>query len=314
MHAAISGTIDFRETGRAERASNGCAGWSTLLPDDPRRRRLDVDRPARRRDRRQSFTGSRGRNTTSATCSPCILDDGPFDEYKAEYGQTLVCGYGRLGGVPVGVVANQRKRCKPAERAAAVRRRHLRRYRRQGRPLHHGLQPDAACRSSSCRTSTASWSAATRSRPGIIRAGAKLVNVIANSVVPKITRDPRRLVRRGQLRPVRQGVRPALHLRLADGAVRRHGRRPGGQHAARHHRCSALKRGGHEPDAGELDELRDKVKASYDEQTDVRYAAARLWVDRIVEPENTRSDLLTALEIATRFDAGREFKTGVLQV
>ena len=58
----------------------------------------------------------------------------------------------------------------------------------------------------------------------------------------------------------------------------------------------------------------DKVKASYEEQTDVRYAAARLWVDRILLPENTRSDLLTALEIAVRFDSGREFKTGVLQV
>src|SRR4029077_13332151 len=45
---------------------------------------------------------------------PCILDDAPFDEYKAEYGQTLVCGYGRLGGIAVGLVANQHKRCKPA--------------------------------------------------------------------------------------------------------------------------------------------------------------------------------------------------------
>jgi len=56
------------------------------------------------------------------------------------------------------------------------------------------------------------------------------------------------------------------------------------------------------------------VKASYEEQTDVRYAAARLWVDRIVQPEQTRADLLTALEVATRFDSGKEFKTGVLQV
>src|SRR5262249_36037936 len=44
----------------------------------------------------------------------CLLDEAPFDEYKAAYGKTLICGYGRLGGVPVGVVANQRKRCKPA--------------------------------------------------------------------------------------------------------------------------------------------------------------------------------------------------------
>jgi acetyl-CoA carboxylase carboxyltransferase component len=76
----------------------------------------------------------------------------------------------------------------------------------------------------------------------------------------------------------------------------------------------ALKRSGHEPDAVELEELRQKIKASYDEQTDVRYAAARLWVDRIVQPEETRSALLMALAVATRHDDGRQFKTGVLQV
>src|SRR6185295_9127054 len=56
----------------------------------------------------------------------------------------------------------------------------------------------------------------------------------------------------------------------------------------------ALKRGGHAPDAGELEELRRKVEASYSEQTDVRYAAARLWVDKIVEPAQTRDALLVA--------------------
>ena len=76
----------------------------------------------------------------------------------------------------------------------------------------------------------------------------------------------------------------------------------------------ALKRAGHEPDAKELDELRQKVAAAYEEQADIRYAAARLWVDAIIPPENTRAALLTALEIATRYDDGREFKTGVLQV
>src|SRR5205085_6447499 len=68
---------------------------------------------------------------------------------------------------------------------------------------------------------------------------------------------------------------------------------------------SALKRGGHEPDAAELEELRRKVEASYQEQTDVRYAAARLWVDRIVEPLASREALLLALAVATRHDDGR---------
>src|SRR5262249_3032313 len=77
---------------------------------------------------------------------------------------------------------------------------------------------------------------------------------------------------------------------------------------------SALRRGGHEPDAQELEELRRKVEESYQEQTDVRYAAARLWVDQIVEPAQTRDALLVTLEVATRWDEGKPFKTGVLQV
>ena len=71
---------------------------------------------------------------------------------------------------------------------------------------------------------------------------------------------------------------------------------------------------GGEPDAQELTELRTKVEASYEEQTDIRYAAARLWVDRIIEPEETRTALLRALSVALRHDEGRPFRTGVLQV
>jgi acetyl-CoA carboxylase carboxyltransferase component len=77
---------------------------------------------------------------------------------------------------------------------------------------------------------------------------------------------------------------------------------------------SALKRAGKEPDAAELAELRDRVKASYDETADIRYGAARLWVDAIVRPEETRAALLLALGVVTRYDDGRVFKTGVLQV
>ena len=77
---------------------------------------------------------------------------------------------------------------------------------------------------------------------------------------------------------------------------------------------SALKRQGKEPDANELAALRDKVKAAYEEQADIRYAAARLWVDAIISPEESRAALLTAVEIATRYDSGKAFKTGVFQV
>ncbi|HEV3237939.1 MAG TPA: carboxyl transferase domain-containing protein, partial [Gemmataceae bacterium] len=77
---------------------------------------------------------------------------------------------------------------------------------------------------------------------------------------------------------------------------------------------SALKRGGHDPDASELEELQRKVQASYEQQTDIRYAAARLWVDQIVYPDETRSALLLALEVSLRNREVKPFQTGVLQV
>src|SRR2546430_3848303 len=67
------------------------------------------------KDAHGSSAGARPMEYDVRDLLPCILDAGPFDEYKAEYGQTLVCGYGRLGGVAVGVVANQRRRCQPAQ-------------------------------------------------------------------------------------------------------------------------------------------------------------------------------------------------------
>jgi len=77
---------------------------------------------------------------------------------------------------------------------------------------------------------------------------------------------------------------------------------------------AALKRQGKEPEANELEELRQKVKAGYEEKTDVRYAASRLWIDGIIDPEETREVLIEAFQVATRVDEGKPFKTGVLQV
>jgi acetyl-CoA carboxylase carboxyltransferase component len=148
---------------------------------------------------------------------------------------------------------------------------------------------------------------------GIIRSGAKLVNAIANSVVPKLTVilggsfgagnyalcgkafDPRFLFAWPTARYAVMGAEQAASTLLEV-------------------TLSALRRGGHEPDAAELEELRRKVEASYQEQTDVRYAAARLWVDKILDPAETRDALLQGLAVATRHDDRRPFCTGVLQV
>jgi acetyl-CoA carboxylase carboxyltransferase component len=243
---------------------------------------------------------------------PCLLDAAPFDEYKAEYGQTLVCGYGRLGGVPVGVVANQHKRCRPASG-----------------PLQYGgvLYVDSADKGArfimDCNQTrmpilflqdvNGFMVGRDSEQAGIIRAGAKLVNVIANSVVPKITLimggsfgagnyalcgkafDPRFVLAWPTARCAVMGADQAAST-LLDISI------------------NAMRRTGHEPDAEELEELRRTIEASYQEQTDVRYGAARLWVDRIIAPAETRESLLTAMAIATRHDEGRSFRTGVLQV
>ena len=243
---------------------------------------------------------------------PCILDAGPFDEYKAEYGQTLVCGYGRLGGVAVGVVANQRKRCRPAVG-----------------PLQYGgvIYVDSADKAArfimDCnqirlpllflQDVNGFMVGRDSEQAGIIRAGAKLVNVIANSVVPKLTVILGGSFGAGNYALCGKAFDPRFIFAwpTARYAVM------GGEQAAStllDITVNALRRAGHEPDAEELEELRRKVEATYDEQTDVRYAAARLWVDKILDPAETRETLLLALEVATRYDDGRPFKTGVLQV
>src|SRR3989440_9453780 len=223
------------------------------------------------------------------------------------YGQPLVCGYARLGGVAVGIVANQHKRCRPAEG-----------------PLQYGgvIYPDSADKAArfimDCNQArlplvflqdvNGFMVGRDAEHAGIIRAGAKLVNVIANSVVPKVTVilggsfgagnyalcgkafDPRVLFAWPTARYAVMGGEQAAST-LLDVTV------------------SALRRQSHEPDAQELEDLRHKVEEGYREQTDVRYAAARLWIDKIVTPAETRADLLLALEVATRHDDCRPFKT-----
>ena len=243
---------------------------------------------------------------------PCMLDAGPFDEYKAEYGQTLVCGYGRLGGVAVGVVANQRKRCRPASG-----------------PLQYGgvLYVDSADKAArfimDCNQTrmpmlflqdvNGFMVGRDSEQAGIIRAGAKLVNVIANSVVPKITLILGGSFGAGNYALCGKAFDPRFMLAwpTARYAVMGADRRPARCWTSPSTPCA---RSGHEPDAEELEELRRKVEASYQEQTDVRYAAARLWVDRIVAPSESRSALLTALRTARRYVEERPFRTGVLQV
>jgi acetyl-CoA carboxylase carboxyltransferase component len=311
MHAAVSGTIDFREADDPaclERLRRLVSGLPADVPH------VDFTRPSGKpvETITEIYTGQPRQEYDVRELLPCILDAEPFDEYKAEYGPTLVCGYGRLGGVAVGVVANQRQRCRLASGEIQF-----------GGVIYVDAADKAARFIMDCNQSrlpivflqdvNGFMVGRDSEQAGIIRSGAKLVNAISNSVVPKLTVILGGSFGAGNYALCGKAFDPRFIFAwpTAQYAVM------GGEQAAStllDISIAAVRRSGHEPDAEELAELRRKVEASYREKTDVRYAAARLWVDAILEPAQTRAALLTALAVALRHDEGRPFQTGVLQV
>jgi acetyl-CoA carboxylase carboxyltransferase component len=311
MHAAISGTIDFREPDDPACLERLKRLVSALPADDTR---VNFAKAAGKRPETVEtvFSGDPRQEYDVRDLLPCILDDAPFDEYKADFGPTLVCGYGRLGGVAVGVVANQRQRSKLPSGEIQF-----------GGVIYVDAADKAARFIMDCNQSrmplvflqdvNGFMVGRDSEEAGIIRSGAKLVNVISNSVVPKLTVILGGSYGAGNYALCGKAFDPRFIFAwpTARYAVM------GGEQAAStllEISIAALRRAGHDPDAQELEELRAKVEASYQEQTDVRYAAARLWVDAIIAPAQTRAVLLTALSVALRHDEGRPFHTGVLQV
>jgi acetyl-CoA carboxylase carboxyltransferase component len=303
MHAEISGTIDYREPHDEACLDRLKRLVAVLKPDAP-------VPPADANPECLKFTQPGEYDVRDLL--KLLLDEGPFDEYKAEYGQSLVCGTGRLGGQPVGIVANQRKRCKTADGSLQF-----------GGVIYVDSADKAARFVMDCNQTripivflqnvNGFMVGRDSEQAGIIRAGAKLVNAISNSVVPKITLITGGSFGAGNYALCGKAFDPRFIMAWpgAKYAVM------GGDQAAStllDVQVQALKRQGREPDAAELDDLRAKVKASYEDATDIRYAAARLWVDAIVPPEDSRAALLLALSVATRHDPGLPFKTGVLQV
>jgi len=309
MHAAVSGTIDYRE----ENDEKCIERLRRLIDNLPLpTSEVDVGTFKDSTPTSEAFSQFEKPEYDVRDLLELLLDDAPFDEYKAEYGQTLVCGSGRLGGKPVGVVANQKTRVKSGDGSLQF-----------GGVLYVDSAEKAARFIMDCnqvrmpilfiQNVNGFMVGRDSEQAGIIRAGAKLVNAISNSVVPKITLITGGSYGAGNYALCGKAFDPRFIFAWpqAQYAVM------GGNQAAStllDVQIQALKRAGKEPDAAELEELRSTVKASYDEQTDIRYAAARLWVDAIISPAESRAALLEAIAVSTRHDDGREFKTGVFQV
>jgi 3-methylcrotonyl-CoA carboxylase beta subunit len=318
MHAQISGTVDFREPNddacitriRALADKIGAPNpspFSHVVPREPLYAAEEIygifsDNPAKQYDMREIIAR--------------IADGSEFEEYRAEYGETVLCGYARIGGWAVGLVANQKKHVQTQARGSDQKRIEF------GGVIYTESAEKAARFILDCNQNRipliflhdvngfmvgkdAEWS-------GIIRAGAKMVNAVANSVVPKITVICGGSFGAGNYAMCGKAYDPRFMFAwpTAKFAVM------SGDAAAStlaEIKLKQLEREGKKVDDQARKELVASVKASYDKQMDPRYAAARLWLDAIIDPAHTREALIGALEAAALNPEIREFKTGVLQ-
>src|SRR6476660_9171634 len=316
MHSTISGTVDFREPndeaciGRI-RSIVEKWGYRRLSPWD-RKKPIEPERPAE--EIYGIYDPSPGRPYDMKEILARVLDGSRFDEYKPEYGKTVLCGYGRIGGFAVGIVANQKLHAQQTDHEGHKRVEF-------GGVIYTESAEKASRFIMDCNQNLiplvffhdvngfmvgrdAEWS-------GIIKAGAKMVNAVSNSVVPKITVIVGGSFGAGHYAMCGKAYDPRFVFAwpTAKYAVM------GGDAAAGtlvEIKIRQLERGGKKLSEEETKQLYESVKQTYDEQMDPRYGAARLWIDRIIDPMETRDSIVTALEAAALNPEVAEFKVGVL--
>jgi 3-methylcrotonyl-CoA carboxylase beta subunit len=317
MHSAISGTVDYREPN-----DEACitrirsivekwgyrrqSPWDRKKPEPPRMAAEEIygifdSSPARPYDVKEILAR--------------LVDGSRFDEYKAEYGKTVICGYARIGGFAVGVVANQKVHAQQTDHEGHKRLEF-------GGVIYTESAEKAARFIMDCNQNLiplvffhdvngfmvgrdAEWS-------GIIKAGAKMVNAVSNSVVPKITVIIGGSFGAGHYAMCGKAYDPRFVFAWP---TARYAVMSGDSAAGTlvEIKIRQLERGGKKLTEEERKELFDSVKNTYDAQTDPRYGAARLWIDKIIDPMETRDAIIQALEAAALNPEVPEFKVGVLQ-
>ena len=318
MHAQISGTIDFREPD-----DDACLKRIRSLVDKMGRRpgapfnQHKPELPAHPAEEIYGiFSSDPAKQYDMREIIARIADGSRFDEYRAEYGQTLLCGLTRIGGWAVGIVANNKKHVQIAAAGTGERRLEF------GGVIYTESADKAARFILDCNQNLiplvflhdvngfmvgkeAEWS-------GIIRAGAKMVNAVANSVVPKITVICGGSFGAGHYAMCGKAYDPRFVFAWP---TARYAVMSGDAAASTlvEIKIKQLEREGKKLTDADKKELYESVRATYEHQTDPRYAAARLWVDAIIDPAQTRQALIEALDAASLNPDVREFKTGVLQ-
>ena len=314
MHAEISGTVDFHEKDdpaclKRLRSLVGLLPEAQTAASSPRTNAAEPAKdPAAVYDL-ITLDGNKPYDARDLLAS--IIDAGSLDEYKADYGKTLVTAYARIAGRPVGIVASQRQQA---------------RTKKEGIQMGGVIYADSADKAArfilDCNQTelpiiffqdvTGFMVGRDAEQSGIIRSGAKLVSAVSNSTVPKITvvvggsfgagnyalcgkaYDPRFILAWPNARYAVMGAAQASDTIFAVLA-------------------RASERGDKKSTPEELEKLRATVKANYEEQTDIRYGAARGWVDAIIQPHETREVLSRLLGYVSRPMPKARFHTGVIQ-
>ncbi len=317
MHSAISGTVDFREPNDEAclariRAIVEKWGYRRQSPWD----RKKPEEPALPAEEIYGiYDSSPGRPYDMKEIIARIVDGSRFDEYKPEYGKTLLCGYARIGGFAVGIVANQKLHAQATDHEGHKRLEF-------GGVIYTESAEKAARFIMDCNQNLiplvffhdvngfmvgrdAEWS-------GIIKAGAKMVNAVSNSVVPKITVIVGGSFGAGHYAMCGKAYDPRF---LFAWPTARYAVMSGDSAASVlvEIKLKQLERGGKKLGEEEKKQLYEETKRTYDEQTDPRYGAARLWIDKIIDPAETRDAITQALEAAALNPDVPEFKVGVLQ-
>jgi 3-methylcrotonyl-CoA carboxylase beta subunit len=318
MHAEISGTVDFREPD-----DESCLRRIRALVDKmghPPRARFDHREPEKPEHAAEEicgiFSSDPARQYDMREIIARIVDGGKFEEYRAEYGKTVACGYARIGGWAVGIVSNNKKHVPTIDAATGEKRIEF------GGVIYTESAEKAARFIMDCNQNLvpliflhdvngfmvgkeAEWS-------GIIRAGAKMVNAVSNSVVPKIAVICGGSFGAGHYAMCGKAYDPRF---IFAWPTARYAVMSGDSAAGTlvEIKIKQLEREGKKLSDAEKKALHESIRATYEHQTDPRYAAARLWVDAIIDPAETREALIWALEAAALNPDIKEFKTGVLQ-
>ena len=242
----------------------------------------------------------------------CIADAGSFDEFKEEYGKTIVCGYGRVDGWAVGIVANQRLIVKSKKGEMQL-----------GGVIYNDSADKAARFIMNCNQKkiplvflqdVTGFMVGSRSEhSGIIKDGAKLVNAVANSVVPKITIIVGNSFGAGNYAMCGKAYDPRFIYAWPSAKIAV----MGGEQAAKtllQIQVASLKAKGQVITTEEEEKLLKTINDRYSSQTTAYYAAARLWVDAIIDPADTRKLISEGIAASNHNKIMDDFKTGVFQV